>query len=194
MLQYLTQTDEKYSLAEQMQMVIEGGCGWIVISERHDGDWLRTHADEFLPLCRETGIIVTVENRPELAKELGVHGVWLTDTEVSPMKVREELGPEAIIGVRAESPATVSALKGMDADYASVDMALGLERIAELVEQCRQGGIQTPIVGVGDVSLETLPDLLATGISGVCTGASIMDAVNPPEYTDRMISALYANS
>lgn len=191
MLQFLTQLEDKYTVAEQMQMAVEGGCGWIIISQNSiDDAALREQAVDFIPMCREAGIMVTLENRPAVAKELGVHGVWLTDRNLAPRQIREELGPEAIIGVDVESPATVGALKAMDVDYATVNLDMGAEGIAQLVAQCRRGGVETLIVAVGDVTLAMVDSVMGTGVNGIATGRSIMQSDDPVNYIVQMIDDL----
>ncbi len=182
MLQYITQPDDHYSIAEQIQMVIAGGCGWIVLG--HNGiedDATRQIADEFLSVCRDAGIILTFENRPTLARELGVHGVLLSDKSFNPSKIREDLGPEAIIGVVVDTPSTVATLKKMDIDYCVISPTLSIDRIADFVNEVRGCGIDMPIVVMGDYMLDDVPGIMSTGINGMVTGKWIAESDDPTQ-------------
>lgn len=76
------------------QMAIEGGCGWLVLRVPDYGDYeLRQICPEIVELCRESSVMLTVEDRPELAKEFGMHGVYLHIGAGVPTSVREQLGP-----------------------------------------------------------------------------------------------------
>ena len=126
MLQYLLTPSEEYSRAELAQMAIEGGCKWIVLpTDGLDDAAVREECSEIVPLCREAEVILTLTDRPELARELGLHGVYLTGgCGITPAKVREELGAEAIIGVEVSSAASIKPLEAMDIDYAVLNAEL----------------------------------------------------------------------
>ena len=119
MLQFIAQTNDHYSVAETVQMAIEGGCRWIQLHlpELSDED-IKAMSGDIIDLCRESAAFLTIEDRPELAKELGLHGVHLTSaSNRSATKLREELGPEAVIGVEVASAAAIMALRNADIDY-----------------------------------------------------------------------------
>ena len=107
MLQYILTESNRYSVAELAQMAIEGGCQWISLSlDGIEEDNLRdTIGPELVDMCKEAGVFLTVEDNPELARQLGLHGVRLSrkfltnHTESSPNALREERGPEAVIAV-----------------------------------------------------------------------------------------------
>ncbi len=190
MLQYITRNDKRYSLAEQMQMAIEGGCAWIVVG--HDGtsdQELRTLAEEFLPLCRETSTILTFENRPELARELGVHGVLLSDKELHAAKMREELGPEAIIGVVCDNAPAIVALRRADIDYVQFP-AMPVSELATIIMQVREAGTDTALVATGDFTPDNIYEVIAAGANGIATTAYILDAEDPVSATGALIAAL----
>lgn len=190
MLQYITTQDTRHSLSEQMQMAIEGGCSWIVIGyDGTDDSELRTIADEFLPLCKETSTILTFENRPELARDLGVHGVLLSDKKFNAPQLRQELGPEAIIGVVCDSVPAIDLLCKADIDYVQFP-PMPLERIAGLVAGIRESGIKMPLVASGNFTPSGIPDVIAAGVNGIATTSYIADSANPVEATEEMIAAL----
>lgn len=192
MLQYQTQPTDRYSIAEQCQMAIEGGCTWIQLQlpEAEDSE-VRELCSELIPLCRESSTILTIEDRPELAKELGLHGVHITaDSGLNAAHVREDFGPEAIIGVEVNEPASILALKGADIDY--VTLRMPLERAARVMETACNGGNTIPIVYGGAMSLDNLADVFAAGASGLLVGGDIACADDPvrrtEEYLDRIQS------
>ena len=52
MLQFITQESDKYSIAEEVQMALEGGCRWIQL--RMNGatpEIVRETALDLIPLC-----------------------------------------------------------------------------------------------------------------------------------------------
>lgn len=191
MLQFIAAENDRYSIPEQVQMAIEGGCQWVQLHlPGMDDAQVREVAQEIIPLCRENGTILTVENRPEAAKELGIHGVHLTDKSLNARQVREQLGPEAIVGVQVTTPQAVLMLKGADIDYATVDPSLTLTQAADLIATAAQGGNAMPVVIEGDFTAGNVADALKAGASGVAVGAAIGSADDPVAATAALINAL----
>ena len=78
MLQFIARINDRYSVAELAQMAIEGGCHWVELDlPDASDDFVRETALELKNLCMETGTFLTIVDRPEVAKEAGLHGVQL---------------------------------------------------------------------------------------------------------------------
>lgn len=195
MLQFIAQTNDRYSVAETVQMAIEGGCRWIQLHlpGLTDED-IKAMSGDIIDMCRESAAFLTVEDRPELAKELGLHGVHLTDaSNRSAAKVREELGPEAVIGIEVTSAAAIMALRNADIDYVTLPADMAVGEIAEIVSVVRDADISTPIVATGDITPEHALIYLAAGVSGIATGTPIIDAKDPVKEVEIMLQNLSAN-
>lgn len=195
MLQFIAQTNDRYSVAETVQMAIEGGCRWIQLHlpGLTDED-IKAMSGDIIDMCRESAAFLTVEDRPELAKELGLHGVHITDaSNRSAAKVREELGPEAVIGVEVASAAAIMALRNADIDYVTLPADMAVGEIAEIVSVVRDADISTPIVATGDITPEHALIYLAAGVSGIATGTPIIDAKDPVKEVEIMLQNLSAN-
>ncbi len=171
-------------------MAIKGGCSWIVLGyDNSDDSKIKKLAEEFLPICREAGAILTLENRPELARELGVHGVLLSDKEFHATKIREDLGAEAIIGVVCDNVPAMASLKSADIDYIQLPtMPNGL--IANLVNTAREAGIKTAIVATGDFLVDDVDAIMSTGVNGIATGRAITNTSDPIKTTIELIETL----
>lgn len=190
MLQFIAEYNERYSIAETVQMAIEGGCRWIELHmPQSDDSEIREVAAELIPLCRESGVFLTIEDRPELARELGLHGVVMTSLKTTAHKFREDLGPEAIIGLRVATTPAVVAIQNADIDYVTLPPDMPVSAIAQFMEELKPTDITTPVVATGDINLENAAAYMATGISGVATAAPAY-AKDPVEYTTRLIEAL----
>lgn len=81
MLQFITHPSDKYSIAEEVQMALEGGCKWIQLRLKDASDEeFRQTALEIIPLCQESEAFLVFDDRVELAMEMSVHGVHLGKT------------------------------------------------------------------------------------------------------------------
>ncbi len=192
MLQFIAQINDRYSVAETVQMAIEGGCRWIQLHlpDLSDED-IRQMAGDIVEMCREAAAFLTIEDRPELAKELGLHGVHLKDLKGrSAASYRDELGPEAVIGIESGSASSILSLRNADIDYVTTPADMSAEAIAELIATVREAGIELPIVAMGEISPEDAVVYIAAGASGIATGMHIIASKDPVRETELTISAL----
>lgn len=192
MLQFITSHSDRYTLKQEVEMVIAGGCRWIELrfdhlpkEQRHEA--MRTAAAEINAACKEADAFLIINGDVELAIEIECHGVHLNRGDMSPVTAREKMGAGAVIGVTVDGADEILALKNNDIDYVTLDID-DPGKIKEIVSAVRQAGVKIPIVASKHVSINTLPALLSTGINGVAVSEAILNATDPEEYTRRLIS------
>ncbi len=203
MLMFITHPSDRYSIAEEVRMVLEGGCKWIQLRIKDISDEeFRQTALEIIPLCKENEAFLVFDDRVELAMEMGVHGVHLGKNDMNPLQARETMGAEAIIGVTANTADDILRLKGWDVDYVglgpfrytttkkNLSPLLGPDGYREVVNKVREADIPLPIVAIGGITLEDIPEIMATGVNGVAVSGSIINAPNPVKYTRQLIETL----
>lgn len=203
MLQFITDACDKYSIAEEVQMAIEGGCRWVQLRMKDaTDDEVRQVAMELIPMCRETDTFLIIDDRVELVAELKVSGVHLGKEDMDPLQAREVLGPHAIIGVTANTAEDIIKYKGKDLDYFGVGPykftstkknlapVLGLEGYRTLVKEVRDAGVQFPIVAIGGITKEDVKPLMETGVNGIAISRAIIDADDPVLYTSDVMELL----
>lgn len=193
MLQFIAQPYDKYSIPEQTQMAIEAGCQWVRLRVKDIPDHeLRELASELVPLCKESGTILTIEDRLEMAKELGIHGVHLRHASVTPAQAREMLGPEAIIGVQTADAAAAEALRGLDIDYAAFPPETSLEAVTLCASRLQSIGMALPLVAEGEFGPIAARRAIDMGAAGVAVGKSALEADDPVAAISAIISSLAA--
>lgn len=203
MLQFITHPSEKYSIAEEVQMAIEGGCRWIQLRMKDASDEeVRNVALEIIPMCQETDTFLIIDDRVELVNELRVSGVHLGKDDMDPMQAREILGPHAIIGVTANTASDIIKFKGKDVDYVGLGPfrftttkkklapEIGLEGYAEIVKEVRAAGVELPIVAIGGITEDDVKPLMATGVNGIAMSGAIIGADDPMLYTSSVMEKL----
>lgn len=204
MLQFITHPSEHYSIAEEAQMAIEGGCRWIQLRIKDaSDDEVRQVAMEIIPMCRETETFLIIDDRVELVNELKVSGVHLGKNDMDPLEAREMLGPHAIIGITANTAEDIIRYKGKDVDYVglgpfrhtttkkNLSPVLGIEGYASVVSQVRQAGVELPIVAIGGITIDDIDAIMATGVNGIAVSGAIINAPDPVEYTNHIMQKLY---
>ena len=203
MLQFITNESSRYSIAEEAQMAIEGGCRWIQLRMKDATDMeVRNVAIQLIELCRETDTFLIIDDRVELVNELKVSGVHLGKNDMDPMQAREILGPHAIIGVTANTAEDIIRWKGKDVDYVGLgpfrftttkkNLApeLGLEGYRKIVKEVRDAGVDLPIVAIGGITLDDVDALRQTGVNGIAMSGAIINADDPMLYTSRVMEKL----
>ncbi len=189
MLQIIISPSERYSIGEMAQMAVEAGATWLVLSlPETDAGAMREMCADIVELCRESGVMLSVENNVEAARELALHGVFLTNSGVSPVKVREELGAEAIIGAVVGTPDAALSLERADIDYVALRQS-----DPALIMAVRNAGGQIPVV-------DYMPDFVPTpentalikadGFSGLCAGPKFFETEDPVASISETISIL----
>ncbi|MGM9862404.1 MAG: thiamine phosphate synthase [Muribaculaceae bacterium] len=171
MLQYIIPVKSgDASLPAIVSAALAAGCGWIQL--RVDSAVSDAEAAELLPpvveTCRAAAAFLTVEDRPELAATLGLHGVHLSGafTGPSPIELRATMGAEAVIGVEVSSPAQVMALKGKDIDYVAVSCRLSAE-YRRSIYAAAAAEPAMPAVLTGDVDGDEVSAAFGDGASGI---------------------------
>lgn len=203
MLQFITHPSERYSIADEVKMVIEGGCRWVQLRLKNASDAeVKEIAEEIIPLCQETETILVLDDRVELTMDLKVHGVHLGKNDMPAAEAREYLGAGAIIGVTANTAEDIIAYKKIDVDYVGLgpyrftttkeklSPVLGLDGYRNIITKIRNAGVELPVVAIGGITLDDITDLMATGVNGIAMSGSIINAENPVEYTRQVIEKL----
>lgn len=206
MLQFITHPSDRYTIAEEVQMVLEGGCRWIQLRLKDATDEeFRQTALEIIPMCKEHEAFLVFDDRVELAMEMSIHGVHLGKFDMNPLVARETMGAEAIIGCTANTATDIKAFKGKDVDYiglgpfrytttkSKLSSVLGLEGYADIIREIRAAEIELPVVAIGGITLDDIDDIMATGVNGVAMSGAIINAPDPVDYTRAVLAKLYGS-
>ncbi len=168
MIQILLETSPGYNSVEMARKAIDAGCEWLIVPrDAHDND-----VANLAKLCREEGIILTIEDNIELCRQHELHGVHLSGGS-NPAAVRQELGAEAIVGAEISSIDTATALAKADIDYFALqpcDVAVATQAL--------QAGVEAHFVLLAD-GVEQALSLLPQGFSGMCLKASSFTSEDP---------------
>lgn len=201
MLQFITNTDCKVPVHEQVLAVIEGGCKWVQIRMKDaPDDDIRRVVEIIKPKCIEKEVFLILNDRVELAKELNVGGVHLGKEDMPPSKARMILGPAAVIGVTANTFADIIAVSALDIDYYGIgpykntttkkNLApiLGLEGIRKICYEMAEKNIEIPHVAVGGIQYDDILPLFEAGVNGVAVSGAIANAKNIVKETEKFVS------
>lgn len=168
------------SYAAAVAGALAAGAQWIQIREKDmPTRELLQRVRETLALCAHTGTRVIVNDRLDVALAAGAHGVHLGEASMPAGDVRPWLratgaASEFLLGVSCHSREAVCAAERDGASYAifgpvfdtpakrPYGAPLGL---AALQEAC--AAVRIPVLAIGGITPQTLPDCLAAGAAGI---------------------------
>lgn len=203
MLQYISHFTPQISYAEGIRMALEGGCRWIQLRMKDaPAEEIIACAEEVLPLCRRHGAKFLLDDHVELVRQLGADGVHLGKNDMPVDEARKILGPDIIIGGTANTIEDIIRLHKQGADYIgcgpfrftttkkNLSPILGLDGYKSIVLKMKELGIDFPIVAIGGITVEDIPAVMGTGVSGIALSGAILGAPDPVEMTARIIETI----
>lgn len=140
-------------------------------------------ARALLPLCREAGAPLVVNDRADVALAAGADGVHLPERGLPPAEARRILGPDALIGVSCHSAEAVAAAARGGADYALFAPVFAVpgkgppQGLAALSAAARAAGL--PVLALGGVDASNAQACIDAGARGVACVRSVLGAPDP---------------
>lgn len=203
MLQYISHFTPQISYAEGIRMALEGGCRWIQLRMKDaPAEKIIACAEKVIPLCRRHGAKFLLDDHVELVRQLGADGVHLGKNDMPVDEARKILGPDIIIGGTANTIEDIIRLHKQGADYIgcgpfrftttkkNLSPILGLDGYKSIVLKMKELGITLPIVAIGGITVEDIPAVMGTGVSGIALSGAILGASDPVEMTARIIETI----
>lgn len=192
MIQFITNHNDRYSLTEQTELVLQAGCRWVQLRMKGaTDDELRTTGRALRSLCDRYGATFLLDDAVHLVDEVGADGVHLGKQDMPVDEARRLLGPDRIIGGTANTFEDIERLAQWGADYIgcgpfrftttkkNLAPLLGLKGYASILRQMREKGIALPLIAIGGILLEDVPDLMALGVGGIAISGAILQADDP---------------
>lgn len=201
MIQFISHYNDRYSYLDSIELALKGGCRWVQLRMKdHSDDETRAVALKAMPMCEQYGAVFVLDDRVELAKELGC-GVHLGKNDMPIMEARKILGEEVIIGGTANTFEDLMVHVCSGASYIgcgpfrftttkkNLSPVLGLEGYRGIVGKCAEQGITVPIVAIGGITLEDVADVMATGVNGIALSGAVLNATDPVAEMRRFVEA-----
>lgn len=192
MIQFISHHNARFSYLDGIKLALEGGCRWVQLRMKDaPDDEIISTAKEVKKLCVEFQATFIVDDHVSLVKIIGADGVHLGKNDMPVDTARRILGKECIIGATANTFDDVENAYNKGADYIgcgpfrftttkkNLSPVLGLEGYSEIVKQMKQSGINIPVVAIGGILKEDIPQIMQTGISGIALSGAVLNAQDP---------------
>lgn len=162
------------TLESVVETLLQNGVTLVQLREKEASHAQRVAAAKaLLPLCHRYGVPLIVNDDVEAALEAGADGVHVGQSDLGVTQARAILGPDKLIGTSAHNVEEARTAQAAGADYLGCGAVfgsstktdastLGLEPFTRICQ-----AVSLPVVAIGGISRENLPQLRGSGLAGV---------------------------
>ncbi|MDR2918087.1 MAG: thiamine phosphate synthase [Tannerella sp.] len=199
-LLFITHQTERYSYLESAEVALKGGCRQIQLRMKDAPvDEVIAVAEKVNVLCAQYNAKLYIDDHVEVCRHVSATGVHLGKTDMPPSEARALLGNSFIIGGTANTFDDIRYLQSEGVDYIglgpfrftatkkNLSPVLGLGGYTEIMSRCREHTICLPVLAIGGITLDDIPAILQTGVSGIALSSTILNAENPVAETGKII-------
>lgn len=199
-IQFITHCNERIGYVEGARLALEGGCRWVQLRMKEADDELFLHTAIIIrDLCRERGATFILDDRVHLVEAVQADGVHLGKQDMPVDQARHLLGKTYLIGGTANTVEDIERLYRQGADYVGcgpfrftttkqkLSPVLGLEGYRHIIAEMKRRGIAgLPVIAIGGILCEDIPDLMRTGVNGIAVSGALLNADKPAEVMKAM--------
>ena len=184
---------EGETLDGPVEQALQGGATLIQIREKElDEASFEKEAERLQDLCRNYKVPFIVNDNVELAVRIGADGVHVGQEDMEAGQVRRLIGPDRILGVSAQTVEEALLAEAAGADYLGVGAVFptgskddAIEVPHEVLREiCR--AVSIPVVAIGGITYENIPELSGSGIAGISVISAIFGQEDIGEATKRL--------
>lgn len=187
-IQYITRDHDSYTHAEQARLAFNSGIEWVQIRMKNSTSAEIIEQSQLaVSYANSAGGKLIINDSVEIAREVQAHGIHLGLTDMPVDEARRMLGDDMIIGGTANTLDEVVRQVRRGAGYVGVgpyrytltkknlSPVLGLEGYKELIRSLNELKIKIPLVAVGGITQNDIPELTNAGIAGVAISGGLLD-------------------
>ncbi len=179
-------TADRPDLLQFVEACIEGGVDVVQLREKDaEARAVVARGNELQTLCAERSVPFVLNDRPDLALEIGCDGVHLGQEDASPVLARRILGDDVLVGLSTHSPPQLAAAADQPVDYVSAGpvsptptkpgrAGTGLGYVSHAV-----GASSRPVFVTGGVSPDTVPAMARAGATHFVVVRYLTGSSNP---------------
>lgn len=196
-IQYISQQTDTFSHLDNIRMACAAGCKWIQLRMKNaDIPTITATAALAKEVCDAHGATLIINDHPDIAALVGAHGTHVGKEDMTVAEARSIVGPHKIIGGTANTLEDILRHVADGADYVGIgpyrftttkeklSPILGLEGIRKIMSRLQ---VNIPVIAIGGIMPEDLPDLFSTGIQGIAVSGLITHATDKRQ----LLSTLY---
>jgi thiamine-phosphate pyrophosphorylase len=187
-LHYITQGKTPEEHLENVQRACASGAEWVQLRLKNlDPKIILETAQKAREITSHFQTRLIINDYYKVAKEIKADGVHLGKTDTCPLKAKEYLGDLYIVGGTANTLEDCKKLLEKGVDYIglgpyqftetkkNLSPVLGTTGYQVLLEELKT---TTPIIAIGGITTENIPEIIDTGVYGVAVSGAITQNFN----------------
>ena len=183
------------SLKEVVKESLDGGVTFLQLRDKNsDDETFLQEAAELQELCRDYKVPLIINDNVEIALKMNADGVHVGQSDME--AVRNNLGPDKILGVSARTVEQALLAQERGADYLGVGAVFATGSKADAAELPHETlkaiceAVSIPVVAIGGITAENISQLKGTGICGVAVISAIYAQNNIKEAAEELKEAV----
>jgi thiamine-phosphate pyrophosphorylase len=202
-LLFITHQTEKYDYLQSIEIALKGGCTQIQLRMKNATFAEVEHiARKAKILCDKHGADLYINDHPQICLKVNATGVHLGKTDMTPIEARAILGDKYKIGGTANTFYDIMKLAKQNIDYIglgpfrftttknNLDPVLGLDEYRQIISLCKDSKINQPILAIGGITINDIPSIMQTGVSGIAMSSAILNAQDPVKETKEILKLI----
>ncbi len=200
---YLALTEPRVPHATLASAAVERGVPLLQLREKDlpDGE-LVALARTLRHITAETGTLLIINDRADVAAEVGADGVHVGRTDLDPLSARAIVGPDALVGLSANTVDEIAAALAAGVDYVGVGPIFPTATKPDATEPVGLDGLRAiaasgprlPVVAIGGLDGGNAVDVLNAGADFVAVVSAVCFADDPVAALDELQTAIQSGS
>ena len=191
-LQFISNQTKELTHLDSIKIALDAGCRWIQLRIKDQTfEVVLKMAIEAKNLCDTYQAKLIINDFPFIAREIDAYGLHLGLNDMPISSARKIVGKEMIIGGTANTLENILDRITEGADYVglgpfrftstklNLSPILGLDGYKNLAESLKNLKHSIPLIAIGGIGQDDIPEILETGMYGVAISGSIISAANP---------------
>lgn len=185
---------EGQSLVDVCRDVLGNGATFLQIREKDLNEAeFEQEAQQLKALCAQFKVPFVVNDSVEIAMDIDADGVHVGQSDIKGRDIRAMIGPDKILGISAGTVEEAKAAEAAGADYIGVGAVFGTSTKKDARnlagDALRQiaASVDIPVVAIGGISKDNLPQLAGSGVDGIAVVSAIFGAENPGQATQELL-------
>jgi len=181
---------EGWALADFAAACMDGGATLLQLRAKHStsADFLRI-TEAAMARAAASGATIIVNDRADIARLAGAHGVHIGQDDLRPSDVRRVVGGGAVVGLSTHNSEQLASAAGEPVTYIAVGpvfgtttketgyTAVGLDFVREAAAVA--GSRQLPVVAIGGITLARAASVIEAGATSVAVITDLLVGRGP---------------
>ena len=176
------------TLTEVTEQAILGGVTCVQLREKElSAEEILQEAIAMQKLCAAHHVPLIINDSVEICLRSGASGVHVGQKDQNAREARKLLGPDKILGVSAATVAEAIRAEQDGADYIgcgavfSTSTKTNTRPVDHALLSAICAAVSIPVVAIGGVTLENVPQLKGAGVAGIAVVSAIFAQDDPAE-------------